>query len=74
MAHDFRKPDFSKHTLELRYENNVVCIYGTAAGLSRLAELIMDLVEHPACGHTHLDPGAMRELTKESEAGAIAVF
>lgn len=41
MNESFKKPDFSKKDLELRFEDNVICIYGTAGGLRKLAELLV---------------------------------
>ena len=69
----FRKPDFGNRNLELRFENEVVCIYGTVAGLKRLGELCNRLIENPAQGHIHLED-APNFLTDESEKGAIAIF
>ncbi|MHC4574966.1 MAG: Imm32 family immunity protein [Planctomycetota bacterium] len=72
MSEKFRKPDFSKYNLELRFENNVGCIYGTAEGLKKIADLCHELIENPNQGHIHLEDYAI--LTKESERGAIAIF
>lgn len=69
---EFKKPDFSVRDLELRFENNVVCIYGTEKGLKKLTELINKLIGHPAQGHIHIEDSEI--LTKESEMGAIAIF
>jgi hypothetical protein len=60
----------------LRFENDVVCIYGTQDGLRKLADLCHTLAAHPGQGHIHLDRDhvmALR-LSSESEDGAIAVF
>jgi hypothetical protein len=72
MHHEFRYPDFQIKCLELRYENGVVCIYGTPEGLKKLAILCEDLVEHPGQGHIHIEESGI--LTKESEKGVIAIF
>ena len=68
----FRKPNFRTMDLELRYENGVVCIYGTAEGLRRLAAFCQELIENPSESHIHLENCLI--LTAESEKGAIAVF
>lgn len=68
----FVEPDFTQGELELRFENGVVCIYGTAEGLRRLAGYCLQLVEHPAEQHTHLETLGL--LTKHSVKGAIAIF
>ncbi|MFA5858874.1 MAG: hypothetical protein WC955_07390 [Elusimicrobiota bacterium] len=72
MSEEFRCPDFSKNDLELRFENNVICIYGTEEGLRALQGYCQDLIEHPQQGHIHLEYKDI--LTKESQIGAIAIF
>ena len=69
----FVKPDFKQGELELRIENNEICIYGTPEGLRQLAKRCLQLVEQPAQQHIHLDtpPGL---LTEKSVKGAIAIF
>ncbi len=76
MPADFRMPDFSQAELELRFEDNEVCLYGTASGLRRLADLCTSLADRQDDGHIHLDRDHFPSgfLTKESEVGAIAVF
>ena len=76
MPGKFRFPDFSKAELELRFENDVFCIYGTQEGLLKLARLCQDLAANPGQGHIHLDRDHMTslEITAESEEGAIAIF
>lgn len=69
---DFREPDFSTKDIELRFEDNVVCIYGTVEGLKKISEFCYELVEHPSQGHIHLEDSRM--LTQDSEKGAIAIF
>jgi len=68
----FRKPDFRTRDLELRYENGVVCIYGTAEGLKRVAGFCQELIDSPAMSHIHLEDYPI--LTADSEKGAIAIF
>ena len=72
MSNKFRKPDFSKKDIELRFENNVICIYGTKKGLKKIADFCFELIEHPEESHIHLEHYG--SLTKESEIGAIAIF
>ena len=72
MSDQFEKPDFSKNELELRFENNVICIYGTAKGLKKLSDLCIELIEHSAQGHIHLEEYGI--LTEKSPKGAIAIF
>ncbi len=72
MAGAFVEPDFRKGHLEFRYENGIVCIYGTATGLRRLAHFCMSLVEHPNQGHIHVED--YRILTDRSKKAAIAIF
>jgi len=68
----FVKPSFSKKSLELRCENNEVCIYGTNEGLKKLSDLIMGLINKPKQGHIHLEDYEL--LTDKSLIGAIAIF
>lgn len=72
MVEKFTKPDFSKKDVELRFENNVVCIYGTRKGLEKLAKSCRELIDHPNQGHIHLEDYGI--LTDKSERGAIAIF
>ena len=72
MDESFRKPDFSKKGLEVRFEDNVVCIYGTGEGLRKLAELCNGLVDDPNEGHIHLEN--LNLLTGNSDKCAIAIF
>ena len=76
MPNRFRPPDFSEAELELRFENDEVCIYGTPDGLRRMADLCQSLAERQNQGHIHLDRDHFPDhvLTGESEIGAIAVF
>jgi hypothetical protein len=68
----FGRPDFSQGVLEFRYENGEVCIYGTSEGLQRLSRYCLQLVEHPAEQHTHLE--SLGILTKKSLKGVLAIF
>lgn len=68
----FIKPDFSEKSLELRCENNEICIYGTKEGLKKLSNLILDLIENPRQGHIHLEDYEL--LTGTSLIGAVAIF
>jgi len=68
----FKKPNLRNRVLELRYENDTVCIYGNAEGLRRLAKLCEQLADQPSEGHIHLENCCL--LTDASESGALAVF
>ena len=65
----FVEPDFASGELELRFENNEICIYGTVEGLKKLARLCSQLIEQPSQQHIHLD-----SLTQRSTKGTIALF
>jgi len=69
---EFKNPNFQDKVLELRFENNEICIYGTKEGLQKLSDLILQLVEKPSQGHIHLED--YNVLTKDSLAGAVAIF
>ena len=65
-------PNFNEGDIELRFENDVVCIYGTAAGLKILSDFCLDLIKKPRTGHIHLEDYEI--LTKKSLIGALAIF
>lgn len=72
MKKEFIYPDFSKKDLEVRFENDVVCIYGTENGLKELIRISEFLIDNPEASHLHLD--APPVLTKESLKCVIAIF
>ena len=72
MSNNFEKPDFAHGTLELRFENDIICIYGTQEGLQRLSDLCLDLIRCPNQGHIHLENEM--DLTRNSRRGAVAIF
>ncbi len=72
MAAKFVKPVFKDKSLELRYENNEICIYGTKEGLKKLSDLILNLIANPKQGHIHLEDYEI--LTDKSLIGAVAIF
>lgn len=74
MEKEFTPPDFSNGDLELRFEDNIVCVYGTKEGLKKLANTILKLTENPGQSHVHLEREMYGMLTKESKKGAIAIF
>jgi len=69
---NFKSPDFTQKDIELRHENNTICVYATREGLRRISELCVKLIEHPGQGHVHLEDSKM--LTEASEKGVIAIF
>ena len=69
---EFRKPDFKDKTLELRFENNEVCIYGTKEGLQKFSDLIIKLIAKPNQGHIHLEDCNL--LTENSLVGVLGIF
>jgi hypothetical protein len=72
MANEFVKPQFDSGSLELRCEDDCVCIYGTSEGLRELAKLCLSLADGEKERHIHLEDYVM--LTRQSRACAIAVF
>lgn len=72
MSKDFKKPVFRSGDIELRFENEEVCIYATARGLSRLIEFCQMLLEDPKRGHIHMEDYEI--LTDTSLKGTIAIF
>lgn len=71
----FRHPDFRSGSLELRFDDNEVCIYGTKDGLMRFARICLDLAGKVATNgsdHAHLEDRDL--LTSSSLRGVVAVF
>ena len=69
---EFRKPNFQEKKLELRFEKDEVCIYGTKEGLQKLSDLILKLIAKPSQGHIHLEDYDV--LTKDSLVGVVALY
>ncbi|GFE56724.1 hypothetical protein [Geobacter sp. AOG1] len=68
----FIKPNFAKGEIELRVENDEVCIYATSAGLEKLASFCNELISNPRKGHIHLEDYEL--LTENSMKGTIALL
>lgn len=71
----FKKPEFGKGSLELRFESGEVAIYGTKDGLKKLSDLCLDVanrLEHSSTEHVHLED--MEMLTPDSLRGVIGGF
>jgi len=71
----FQRPIFDSGCLELFYDSNEICIYGTRKGLSRLAQIIAQLAERDikkGSEHIHLEDYEL--LTSDSLRAVIAVF
>ena len=74
MTGGFRKPTFQGRHIELRFENDEVCIYATRVGLERIVAFCNYLLDHPrrGAGHVHLEDYEL--LTSASLKGVIALF
>ncbi len=72
MKKEFIYPDFSRKDIEVRCEDNTVCIYGTANGLKKIIYLCELLIENPEASHQHLESHGV--LTDKSLKCAIAIF
>lgn len=72
MRNEFSPPDFSRGDLELRFEEDEICIYASEKGLKRLIDLCESLIEKPGQGHIHLEDYEV--LTTESLKGTIGIF
>jgi hypothetical protein len=68
----FVSPNFENGDLEIRFENDTVCIYGTTVGLERLAEMCYKLIKKGKEDHIHLEDYAL--LTEKSVPTVIAIF
>jgi ABC-type histidine transport system ATPase subunit len=72
MSKAFVPPVFQERCIELRHENGEVCIYGTKAGLKKMIDFCMTLLNDPKIGHIHLEDYEV--LSEKSLKGTIAVF
>ena len=72
MADTFLRPDFSNGDIELRIEDDNVCIYATDAGLGKIISFCESLMEAKGNEHIHLEDYAI--LTEKSLKGVIARF
>jgi hypothetical protein len=72
MSQGFRRPAFEGKHIELRFEDDEVCIYATSVGLERLAAFCRSLLERPREGHIHLEDYDV--LTRASLKGTMALF
>lgn len=71
----FKAPDFKERQLELRFDGDEVCIYGTKMGLKRLAALCLELAsdaKSSSSEHVHLEDFEI--LTSDSKRCVVAVF
>lgn len=65
-------PNFKNRHIELRFEDEEVCIYATKEGLKQIIDFCEKLISKPQIGHIHLEDYEV--LTDESSIGVIAVF
>ena len=72
MANDFIAPSFDNGEIELRFENDEICIYGTSKGLKKLSDFCLELINNPKSGHIHLEDYEV--LTNNSLIGVLAIF
>jgi len=68
----FIPPNFSTGDIELRVENDEVCIYVTDEGLKKMVSFFESIKEKNDCAHIHLEDYDV--LTKNSMRGVIAKF
>jgi hypothetical protein len=72
MAKKFKEPNFGNRHIELRFDEEEVCIYATKTGLEKLIYFCKSLLDNPQKAHIHLEDYEV--LTKESLRGTIAIF
>jgi len=72
MEQSFKKPDFSKGSLEFRVIGDEICIYGNSEGLAWLAQKCLALVDAGKSDHLHLPDYEV--LTKTSCQATLAMF
>jgi hypothetical protein len=67
-----KEPDWETGDIELRFEDEMICIDATPKGLGRLIGFCAELLDQREDNHTHLEDYGV--LTKDSLIGAIARF
>ena len=72
MPRGFREPGFETGHIELRFEDEEICIYATRTGLEKLVTFCRSLLDYRKDGHIHLEDYEV--LTKDSLRGTMAVF
>ena len=72
MSQKFEEPDFKEKTLEFRFEDGEVALYGTKEGFEKLIGLFQDLMNCKPPEHFHLEDYEI--LTKNSTLDTIAIF
>ena len=72
MTKEFKAPEFRDKHIELRVEDDEVCIYATDVGLKKLMDFCKMLLDNPEKGHLHLEDYEV--LTSNSLKGTIAIF
>lgn len=68
------RPVFGGRHIELRLENDEVCIYATRVGLERVVAFCNYLLDHPKRGGGHIHLEDYELLTSASLKGVIALF
>lgn len=65
------KAGFPQKQVEIKVDKDSVWIYGSKEGLSKIADLCLELMQHPGAGHLHF--GSYGLLTDKSLKGAIVI-
>ena len=72
MKNQFVPPDFAVGDIELRFQEDEICIYASDNGLKKLIEFCQMLLDNPQKGHLHLED--YKVLTSDSLRGVMATF
>ena len=72
MDRKFVPPDFGEGDIELRFQEDEICIYASEDGLKKLIEFCQMLLDNPQKGHLHLEDYEV--LTSDSLRGVMATF
>jgi hypothetical protein len=72
MSQKFENPIFKDGSIEFRFEDGEIAVYGTKEGFEKLIGLCQNLITDKAPSHVHLEDHGL--LTKSSTRATIAIF
>lgn len=72
MSQEFENPIFKDGSIEFRFQDGEVALYGTKEGFEKLIGLCQDLMTRKVPDHIHLEDYEI--LTKNSTRATIAIF
>ncbi len=72
MNQKFKEPEFKDGSIEFRFQDGEIALYGTREGFEKFIGLCQNLITRKAPEHLHLEDREI--LTKNSTRATIAIF